>query len=228
MDIFINLELAPTHFGDRPLSPFERYVFAALHRLHQQGKQIMKTLDDVLAQVQAEATVEASLEAFAQNLTEQRDALKAQVKELQDELAAAGQDTAKVDAIAAALDSNDSILNATAAELSAAVTAGTPPPAPTPEPEPAPEPAPPAPPSFGGPTSITGVSGTPLSGQFTVVGEGGPFTFAQDGALGDFTTTADGFFAMNPTSPMTGSVNIVATAADGTALPSASVSISIG
>lgn len=83
----------------------------------------MKTLDDILAQVQAESTVEASLQAFAQNLAEQRDTLKAQVTELQAELAAAGQDTAKIDAIAAALDSNDTVLAATAAQLSAAVTA---------------------------------------------------------------------------------------------------------
>lgn len=226
MDIFVNLELAPTHFGDRPLSPFERFLFAAVHHLNQQGKQIMKTLDDVLAQVQAESTVEASLEAFAQNLTDQRDALKAQVTELQAELEAAGADTTKIDAIAAALDSNDSVLNTTAEQLSAAVTAGTPPPAPAPEP--APEPAPPAPAVFGGPTSVTGISGTPLSGQFAVIGDGGPFTFAQSGdPVGDFTTTADGFFAMNPTAPVGGSVTITATAADGTALEPVSVSISI-
>lgn len=187
----------------------------------------MKTLDDILAQVQAEATVEASLEAFAQNLTDQRDALKTQVSELQAELTAAGQDTTKIDAIAAALDSNDSVLNTTATQLSAAVTAGTPP---APNPEPAPAPVQPVAPSFAGPTSITGVSGTPLSGQFTVTGDGGPFTFAQSGdPVGDFTTAADGFFAMNPPAgtPITGSVSITATAADGTALDPVSVSISI-
>lgn len=188
----------------------------------------MKNLDDVLAEVKAETTVETSLSTLATNLASERDDLKTQVDELKVELLAAGQDTTKIDAIAAALDSNDSILNATAAQLSAAVTAGTPPPALNPEPAPAP--VQPVAPSFAGPTSITGVSGTPLSGQFTVTGDGGPFTFAQSGdPVGDFTTAADGFFAMNPPAgtPITGSVSITATAADGTALDPVSVSISI-
>lgn len=87
----------------------------------------MATLDDVLSRVAAETTIEQSVGTLLDSLVTERDALKAQVLELQTELAAAGQDTAKVDSILAALGSNDSLLNASRRKLTNAVisTGGT-------------------------------------------------------------------------------------------------------
>lgn len=137
-------------------------------------------------------------------------------------LAAAGADN---EVIAKAVEDADKTVQAHIEKLSAAAATAVP--APGPAEEPAPEPEPPAPLTFNGPTSITGASPTPFSGQFSASGGTGPYTFEQDGALGDFTTAADGFYAMNPESPMIGSVNIVVTDSGGNKTDPALVSISV-
>jgi hypothetical protein len=84
--------------------------------LRQQGVQTV-TLDDLQAKVTAATTVETSAVTLIQGMADQ-------LKTLSAELAAAGQDTAKIDAMAAQLD-------AASAPLAAAVAANTtPPPAP--------------------------------------------------------------------------------------------------
>ena len=78
------------------------------------------------------------------------------------------------------------------------------------------------------PTSISGTQGTPVSGQFSVIGGGAaPFTFSVDGAVGDFQVAEDGFYCMNPTSSMTGTVNVTATDVDGVKSDPTAVTIAI-
>ncbi len=57
----IDLEFSPTHLGDGPLSPFQRHVLAALHRL----EAIMtKTADSLAALEAVTAKVATSVEAL--------------------------------------------------------------------------------------------------------------------------------------------------------------------
>lgn len=97
-----------------PVSRGEFYILAALEMM-------MATLDEVLAKVAEERTIEQSLSVLLDGYTAERDSLKAQVAELQTELAAAGQDTAKTQAILDALDSNESLLNAARGKITGAV-----------------------------------------------------------------------------------------------------------
>lgn len=143
-----------THvFKDRPPRVFqgEFLILAAL-------EMIMATLDDVLAKVAEEKSIEQSLSVLLDGYNDALKALTDQVAELQAELAAAGQDTTKIDAIMASLDDNESVLNAARAKIIPAVmTPGpveppveAPPavpvedPAPVTDPAPVEEPAPPA------------------------------------------------------------------------------------
>lgn len=178
----------------------------------------MSNLDDKMA------TLVADLKAEEASITTLTGAIGSIVAAaVTDALKAADADDATV---AAALDAADASVRAHISELDAAATAATAPP-PTPAPEPTPAPV--AAVVTVDAQSITGVSGTPVSGQFSASGGAAPFTFAQTGTVGDFTTTPDGFYAMNPPAgaPVTGSVDIVATDANGIVSEPMTVSISI-
>jgi hypothetical protein len=217
----INLELFPTHIEGQPLTLFERHVLAAIQQLGDTMTQARDELKAELKNVQDKlATEGAELSTLTGSI---KDIATAAVK---DALAAADADDATV---TAALKQTEDTIDAQIGAIHDATVAVAPAPTGDPAPAPAPEPAPePVALSFAGPAGVTGVSGTPVSGQFSAVGGTGPYTFAQDGAVGDFTTTADGFYAMNPTSPATGTVNIVVTDAAGATTDPATVTISVG
>lgn len=103
-------------FGGQPpqVSHGEFLILAAVEMM-------MATLDDVLAKVAEEKTIEQSLSVLLDGYNDALKALTDQVAELQAELAAAGQDTTKIDAIMASLDDNESVLNAARAKIIPAV-----------------------------------------------------------------------------------------------------------
>lgn len=69
----------------------------------QEGEKIMASLDDLIVEVADQTSVITSASVLLDGLTEQ-------VQALRDDLAAAGQDTAKIDAVLLSLQSNKTAL----------------------------------------------------------------------------------------------------------------------
>ena len=236
----IDLELAPTHIGDQRLSPFERHLMVALHEMREQmSEQHTATQTAIAALEAADANLAAAftslsteVAALVTTVTNEPTAIADAVKAA---IASAGgdpNDAVNAAAIQAAADA-DAKLTASVTDLatkaSAAEAAATAPaPAPTPTP-PTPDPAPqPPPPVTVSNVSVTGTAGTPVSGQLTATGGEAPYAFALVGTpVGDFTVTPDGFYAMNPTAAVTGSMQYTATDAAGDVSEPGSISVSI-
>lgn len=91
---------------------FDR-IETMLKALLEGGELTMATLDDVKAKVDAQDTVIDSATALLDGITQQ-------LKDLQAQLSASGQDTAKIDEIIAGLDNNTGALAAAVARNTSA------------------------------------------------------------------------------------------------------------
>jgi len=180
--------------GEPP--PFARAILAAIEELRQTMADTQSATAAALAKLQADVTAEQTVLASATALIQGFPAtVSAAVSEA---LTNAGVDD---ETQATALAAIDASLQSSVDGLQAAIAANTPPTSDTPPASP--------PPNFEiTPTSLSGVVGQPLTGQFTAPGATGSLTWSVQDAPPDVFVGADGTISGTPEAVSAGDMTV--------------------